>query len=70
MDGQCEKAAKILRTFLADPAHPESALNAIPKEVLLRAKGLVSFSVIFLNSHLSIYPPDLVDETKREREMG
>jgi lipid-binding SYLF domain-containing protein len=38
---QVEKAAKILQSFLADPNHPESALNSIPKEVLNRAKGCV-----------------------------
>jgi hypothetical protein len=36
---QCAKSAKILQSFLADPNHPESALNSIPKEVLARAKG-------------------------------
>lgn len=36
---QCTKSAKILQSFLADPNHPESALNAIPKAVLARAKG-------------------------------
>lgn len=39
---QCAKSAKILQSFLADPHHPESALNSIPKEVLARAKGSVS----------------------------
>lgn len=38
---QCTKSAKILQSFLADPNHPESALNAIPKQVLARAKGSV-----------------------------
>ncbi|KAK4050249.1 hypothetical protein OIV83_003570 [Microbotryomycetes sp. JL201] len=41
LENECVKAARILQTFLADPAHPESALNAIPKEVLRRAKGQV-----------------------------
>ena len=43
---QCQKAAKTLQSFLADPEHPESALNSIPKAVLLRAKGLAIFTVI------------------------
>lgn len=47
---QCEKSAKILASFLADPQHPESALNAIPKEVLRRAKGSVT------PSSLSLFP--------------
>jgi len=38
---QCQKAAKTLQSFLADPNHPESALNAIPKAVLNKAKGCV-----------------------------
>ena len=29
--------------FLADPHHPQSALNAIPREVLRRAKGALPF---------------------------
>lgn len=33
-------------SFLADPSNPQSALNAIPKEVLLRAKGLAIFTVV------------------------
>lgn len=43
---QCTKAAKILQSFLADPNHPESALNAIPKEVLARARGFAIFTVL------------------------
>lgn len=43
---ECEKAARILQSFLADPEHPESALNSIPKAVLQQAKGLAIFSVI------------------------
>ncbi|KAK7690299.1 hypothetical protein QCA50_006956 [Cerrena zonata] len=35
-----------LASFLADPDHPESALNAIPKAVLQRARGLAVFSVL------------------------
>ncbi|KAM0786304.1 hypothetical protein ACM66B_001782 [Microbotryomycetes sp. NB124-2] len=46
LENECVKAARILQTFLADPAHPESALNAIPKEVLRRAKGFAIFTVL------------------------
>ncbi|KAI0076311.1 DUF500-domain-containing protein [Panus rudis PR-1116 ss-1] len=46
LPGEAEKAAKILESFLADPDHPESALNAIPKAVLQRARGLAIFSVL------------------------
>ncbi|CAO1623560.1 unnamed protein product [Parajaminaea phylloscopi] len=43
---ECERAAKILQGFLADPNHPDTALNAIPKAVLDNAKGLAIFSVV------------------------
>ena len=33
------------KAFLADPENPSSALNAIPKAVLLNAKGLAIFTV-------------------------
>ncbi|KAI0087005.1 DUF500-domain-containing protein [Irpex rosettiformis] len=46
LPGEAEKAAKTLASFLADPDHPESALNAIPKAVLQRARGLAIFSVL------------------------
>jgi len=46
LPGESEKAAKILGSFLADPNHPESALNAIPKAVLQKAKGLAVFQVL------------------------
>ncbi|EKM51663.1 uncharacterized protein PHACADRAFT_261932 [Phanerochaete carnosa HHB-10118-sp] len=46
LPGEAEKAAKILASFLADPSHPESALNSIPKAVLQRARGLAIFSVL------------------------
>ncbi|KAK4049889.1 hypothetical protein OIO90_005278 [Microbotryomycetes sp. JL221] len=46
LENECTKSAKILSTFVADPEHPESALNAIPKEVLRRAKGLAIFTVL------------------------
>lgn len=46
LPGEAEKAADILASFLADPDHPESALNAIPKAVLQRARGLAVFSVL------------------------
>lgn len=42
---QCTKAAKTLQSFLADPNEPESALNAIPKAVLNKAKGFAIFTV-------------------------
>ncbi|KAF9013325.1 hypothetical protein BDQ17DRAFT_1270915 [Cyathus striatus] len=46
LPGEAEKAAKILDSFLADPDRPQSALNAIPKAVLQRARGLAVFQVI------------------------
>jgi len=46
LPGEAEKAAKILETFLANPDHPESALNSIPKAVLQRARGLAIFQVL------------------------
>jgi len=46
LPGEAEKASKILETFLADPSHPESALNSIPKAVLQHARGLAVFQVI------------------------
>ncbi|KAI0712512.1 hypothetical protein C8Q76DRAFT_735003 [Earliella scabrosa] len=46
LPGEADKAAKILESFLADPEHPESALNSIPKAVLQRARGLAIFSVL------------------------
>ncbi|GAA6007154.1 uncharacterized protein JCM10292_004138 [Rhodotorula paludigena] len=46
LEAEAAKAARILQAFLADPHHPESALNAIPKEVLARAKGLAIFTVL------------------------
>jgi lipid-binding SYLF domain-containing protein len=46
LPGEADKAAKILESFLADPGHPESALNAIPKAVLQRARGLAVFQVL------------------------
>lgn len=58
MRAQCEKSAKILASFLADPQHPESALNAIPKEVLRRAKGSV-FLPLPLPFDLSSLPASL-----------
>ncbi|KAI9443338.1 DUF500-domain-containing protein [Lactarius indigo] len=48
LPGEAEKGAKILATFLADPDHPESALNSIPKAVLQRARGLAIFQVLKL----------------------
>jgi len=46
LPGEADKAAKILQSFLADPSHPESALNSIPKAVLQRARGLAVFQVL------------------------
>ncbi|EAL17297.1 hypothetical protein CNBN1240 [Cryptococcus deneoformans B-3501A] len=46
LPGESQKAANILRGFLADPAHPATALNSIPKAVLQRAKGLAVFTII------------------------
>ncbi|KAG8907101.1 hypothetical protein FRB99_005356 [Tulasnella sp. 403] len=46
LPGEAEKCAKILESFLADPSHPESALNSIPKAVLQRARGLAVFQVL------------------------
>ncbi|THH26531.1 hypothetical protein EUX98_g7662 [Antrodiella citrinella] len=46
LPGEAEKAARILASFLANPDHPESALNSIPKAVLQRARGLAVFSVL------------------------
>ncbi|CAH7669287.1 hypothetical protein BY996DRAFT_4596072 [Phakopsora pachyrhizi] len=46
LEAECQKAAKTLRSFLADPEHPESALNAIPKAVLHNARGLAIFTII------------------------
>ncbi|GAA5929141.1 hypothetical protein JCM1841_005148 [Sporobolomyces salmonicolor] len=46
LENECAKAAKILQSFLADPNHPESALNAIPKAVLMKAKGFAIFTVL------------------------
>ncbi|CED83279.1 Uncharacterized conserved protein [Phaffia rhodozyma] len=43
---ETQKAAEILTVFLADPNQPRSALNAIPKAVLLNAKGLAIFTVV------------------------
>lgn len=52
---ECDRAATILQAFLADPGHPDSALNSIPKAVLQQAKGLAVFSVI---KAVSIYHGD------------
>ncbi|ORY31823.1 hypothetical protein BCR39DRAFT_525563 [Naematelia encephala] len=46
LPGESQKAAKILKGFLADPTRPASALNSIPKAVLLRAKGLAIFTIL------------------------
>ncbi|GAA5844205.1 hypothetical protein JCM3766R1_000967 [Sporobolomyces carnicolor] len=45
LENECTKAAKTLQSFLADPNEPESALNAIPKAVLNKAKGFAIFTV-------------------------
>lgn len=46
LPGEAEKAAKILESFLANPSHPESALNSIPTAVLQHARGLAVFQVL------------------------
>ncbi|OAX37432.1 DUF500-domain-containing protein [Rhizopogon vinicolor AM-OR11-026] len=46
LPGEADKAAKILESFLANPNHPESALNSIPTAVLQRARGLAVFQVL------------------------
>ncbi|RSH81902.1 uncharacterized protein EHS24_008099 [Apiotrichum porosum] len=46
LPGESQKAAKILRSFLADPSHPQSALNSVPKDVLLRCKGIAVFTIL------------------------
>ncbi|KAF8322633.1 DUF500-domain-containing protein [Clavulina sp. PMI_390] len=46
LPGEADKSARILESFLANPEHPESALNSIPKAVLQRARGLAIFQVV------------------------
>ncbi|WVF68756.1 hypothetical protein IAT40_003528 [Kwoniella sp. CBS 6097] len=46
LPGESDKAAKILKSFLADPNAPRTALNSIPKAVLQRAKGLAVFTIL------------------------
>jgi len=46
LEKECQRAAATLESFAANPQHPQSALNAIPREVLRRAKGLAIFTVI------------------------
>lgn len=46
LPGESQKAAKIMRTFLADPTNPITALHSIPKAVLQRAKGLAVFTIL------------------------
>ncbi|EGG04592.1 uncharacterized protein MELLADRAFT_72327 [Melampsora larici-populina 98AG31] len=48
LEAECERAAKILQSFLADPENPESALNSIPKAVLQNAQGLAIFTILKL----------------------
>ncbi|KAF8500852.1 DUF500-domain-containing protein [Russula emetica] len=59
LPGEAEKAAKILASFLADPDHPESALNSIPKVVLHRARGIPTSapSDLIPVSHPQSHPP-------------
>lgn len=45
LPSECNRAAKILKSFLADPEHPETIMSSIPKRVLLRARGLAIFTV-------------------------
>ncbi|KAK6907714.1 SH3 domain-containing protein [Kwoniella mangroviensis CBS 10435] len=46
LPGESQKAAKILKSFLADPTAPRTALNSIPKAVLQKAKGLAVFTIL------------------------
>jgi len=46
LERECERASKTIQSFLADPNHPQSALNSIPKAVLRKAKGLAIFTVV------------------------
>lgn len=46
LESEVTKAAGILASFLANPEHPESALNAIPKAVLQSAQGFAIFTVL------------------------
>jgi len=46
LPGESDKAAKILRHFLADATHPQTALNSVPKAVLQRARGLAVFTIL------------------------
>lgn len=45
LPSECNRAAKILKSFLADPTRPDTVMSSIPKRVLLRAKGLAIFTV-------------------------
>ncbi|BGO95552.1 SH3 domain-containing protein [Rhodotorula toruloides] len=65
LESECTKAARILQSFLADPAHPESALNSIPKEVLHRAKGRVG---ALWSSISAGWAGSRRDEAKRDSE--
>ncbi|WFD38451.1 uncharacterized protein MJAP1_001404 [Malassezia japonica] len=46
LPSECNRAAKILKNFLADPSHPDTIMSSIPKRVLMRAKGLAIFTVV------------------------
>lgn len=46
LDKECDKAARTLQSFVANPDDPTSALNSIPKAVLLKARGLAIFRVV------------------------
>lgn len=46
LPNECNRAAKTLQTFLADPQRAESVMSSIPKRVLVRAKGLAVFTVV------------------------
>ncbi|RXW25326.1 hypothetical protein EST38_g513 [Candolleomyces aberdarensis] len=57
LPGEAEKGAKILEAFLADPDRPESALNAIPKAILQRARG--TLPILHSTAPISLTPPTL-----------
>jgi lipid-binding SYLF domain-containing protein len=60
LPGETDKAAKILASFLADPTNPVSALNAIPKAVIQRAKGALALTQSVLIAHGTDSAPVLI----------
>ncbi|WFC99228.1 hypothetical protein MYAM1_001972 [Malassezia yamatoensis] len=45
LPSECNRAAKVLQSFLVDPERPDTVMSSIPKRILLRAKGLAIFTV-------------------------